>query len=49
MKKALLEVINFDVKDIITTSLIDKGEGDSGNIPGYPWPTGKSYNSPYGQ
>ena len=49
MKKALLEVINFDVKDIITTSLPDMGEGDSSNMPGFQWPTGKSYDSPYGQ
>jgi len=49
MKKALLEVINFDVKDIITTSLTNMGEGDSGNIPGFVWPTENTNDSPYGQ
>ena len=37
MKKALLEVINFDVKDIITTSLEDGGNPDLGDIPSNPW------------
>jgi len=46
MKKALLEVINFDVKDIITTSETDVVVKPGGGIE---WASVDTVDSPYGQ